>query len=65
MSAPMWIDPDEGWRYGFPKLWDGVGDIDVWLAEQGYPAGKHSPYFRMWYATDEDIESVQENLSSP
>ena len=55
MSKPMWIDPDEGWRYGFPKLWDGVGDVDVWLAEQGYPVGKHSPYFRMWYPSDDDV----------
>lgn len=60
MRRPMWIDPDEGWRYGFPKLWHGEGDVDVWLAEQGYPAGKHCPYFRMWSATPEEIESVQQ-----
>ena len=65
MSGPMWIDPDEGWRYGFPKLWHGEGDLDVWLAEQGYPAGKHSPYFRMWYPSDDDVCAVQQNLSSP
>lgn len=61
MSKWMWIDPAEGWRYGFPKLWDGEGDMDVWLAEQGYPAGKHCPYFRMWYATPEEIESAQQS----
>lgn len=32
------IDPDEGWRYGFPKvLPDRTGNIKAWLVENGYP----------------------------
>lgn len=33
-----YIDPPNGWIYGFPKkLPDGVTDVKAWLVEQGYP----------------------------
>lgn len=35
------IDPDEGWKYGFPKVFpDNIGNIPVWLVEQGYPQSR-------------------------
>lgn len=34
----QYIDPPEGWRYGFPKVIpDGVANNLKWLVEQGYP----------------------------
>ena len=33
----MWIDPPSGWKYGFPKIWDGGGQLEEWLLEEGYP----------------------------
>ena len=33
-----YIDPEEGYRYGFPKVFpDFVGNVPVWLVENGYP----------------------------
>lgn len=33
-----YVDPPEGWRYGFPKsLPDDVENVEVWLIENGYP----------------------------
>lgn len=35
----IWVDPPSGWKYGFPKLWDGQKDADQlkWLIDNGYP----------------------------
>lgn len=35
-----WIDPPEGWKYGFPKRFEPKTediDIDAWLLANGYP----------------------------
>ena len=61
----LWVDPPSGWRYGFPKVWDGSKDPDVdsWMRQAGYPDevretyGKHF-YMRMWEAVEEDNEKV-------
>jgi len=32
------IDPPEGWKYGFPKEWDGEDmELQDWLVNNGYP----------------------------
>lgn len=33
------VDPPSGWKYGFPKPWDGEpGEtVDSWLERRGYP----------------------------
>jgi hypothetical protein len=56
----MYIDPPEGWKYGFPKvLPKGVDDVRLWLVRNGYPIklmeswGEHF-YCRMWYSETED-----------
>ena len=38
-SRPYWVDPPEGWRYGFPRLYDPASDGDMtdWLIANGYP----------------------------
>lgn len=37
----MYIDPPEGWRYGFPKILPdnirGNDAVNEWLVSQGYP----------------------------
>lgn len=41
MTDVWYIDPDEGWKYGFPKVFpDGIGNIRQWLIEQGYPESR-------------------------
>jgi hypothetical protein len=53
----LWIDPPEGWRYGFPRaVPKGIeGDaINEWMIKVGYPKEKmeaygESFYCGMWY----------------
>lgn len=33
----MWINPPDGFKYGFPKVWDRTTTIQEWLIENGYP----------------------------
>lgn len=39
LARPYWVDPPEGWRWGFPRLYDPAkdGDMTEWLIRQGYP----------------------------
>lgn len=56
------IDPDSGWKYGFPKeIPDTVRDVNLWLVENGYPRNLikrfeeglgYVPY-RMWWSEQE------------
>lgn len=34
-----WVDPYQGWLYGFPKEWDSdvEPDLWLWLVSEGYP----------------------------
>lgn len=54
-----WVDPNEGWKYGFPKLYDpnSDGDMKDWLVEQGYPIDQLL-LVRCWY--DEKETTVNE-----
>jgi len=42
MAKVMMIDPDAGWRYGFPKPYnsDDITDFYGWLVSEGYPQEK-------------------------
>jgi len=48
------VDPPDGWRYGFPKMISPIAlyDLSGWLAKNGYPTeslGKHGGMFlRFW-----------------
>lgn len=41
----IFIDPPEGWKFGFPMPWDGLGEptdlsrdeLVEWLVKNGYP----------------------------
>lgn len=56
----MWVDPPQGWKYGFPKVYDVLKDgTDVyeWIIKEGYPrkiAESYGNYFnyRMWEVQD-------------
>lgn len=53
----LFVDPDEGWRYGFPKIvpeWLKPEDLSAWIYRQGYPrttkdGDLHEPVYRLWY----------------
>ena len=42
MTKVTMIDPDSGWRYGFPKPYnpDDITDFHGWLVSEGYPQEK-------------------------
>lgn len=52
----LYVDPPEGWRYGFPKVWDKnkYPDLNEWLVQEGYPKKQIKKYgdnfyCRFWY----------------
>ena len=45
----LWVDPPAGWKYGFPKLWDGMGDMDEWIVAQGYPKKEMESYGKYFF----------------
>ena len=61
MNKRIWIDPPEGWKYGFPKIKTDDSNTMDWLVEQGYPKeeiDKLGDYFftRQWEATEEEFK---------
>ena len=59
MAYPHWVDPPSGWKYGFPKIFDGEGSVNEWLIREGYPASliKQATdegwfYTRQWEVND-------------
>lgn len=57
----IWVDPPEGWRYGFPKILDkDVETYEQLLRKSGYPEKDMEfalTYCRQW--------SVNENTCNP
>jgi hypothetical protein len=55
----VWVDPPQGWLYGFPKPWDKkkYPDIRSWLIYNGY-AAKDIDFamqnLRMWEENDDE-----------
>lgn len=51
-----WVDPPDGSRFGFPKVWDEEvdGDWETWLVDKGYPITDMTMHTRMWEYTEED-----------
>lgn len=52
----LYVDPPEGWRYGFPKAVpkDRENDLRAFVIEQGYPKEKFDkhPLLRCWREED-------------
>lgn len=53
-----YVDPPEGWRFGFPKVWDDEtdGDWETWIVDQGYPVTDLIKYSRMWEYKEDDSQ---------
>ncbi len=61
----VYIDPPEGWKYGFPKAipedkLKGISRISDWLVEEGYPKsvidnyGAHF-FYRTWQEERDEL----------
>jgi len=49
-SNMIWIDPPEGWRYGFPAIYDPEkdGQMSDWIVRKGYPLQTIKAYGESW-----------------
>ena len=62
--SQLWVDPPSGWKYGFPKVWNGEGSMTDWLIENGYPQKEIDScgdYFfvRQWPVEQSDEEQTK------
>jgi hypothetical protein len=50
MQSKIWVDPPEGWRYGFPAIYDPEkdGQMRDWIISKGYPAKLIQEYGDSW-----------------
>ena len=46
----MWVDPPEGWKYGFPAIYNPEtdGDMRDWIVRKGYPFLTIEAYGESW-----------------
>lgn len=49
-SNMMWVDPPEGWKYGFPAIYDPEtdGQLSDWVVRKGYPLLTIKEYGTAW-----------------
>ena len=45
-----WVDPPEGWKYGFPAIYDPEkdGQMSDWIISKGYPIQIIKEYGEQW-----------------
>ena len=46
----IWVDPPEGWKYGFPAIYDPEkdGQMSDWIISKGYPIQIIKEYGEQW-----------------
>ena len=58
VNKRLWVDPSEGWRWGFPKIWEPEkdGNVSAWLIRNGYPEAelKRLDAVRYWDAKENE-----------
>ena len=49
-SNMIWVDPPEGWKYGFPAIYDPEtdGQLSDWVVRKGYPLLTIKEYGDAW-----------------
>jgi len=57
-SNMMWVDPPEGWKYGFPAIYDPVNDGKMrdWIVRKGYPLLTINEYGEQWMVRTWPVE---------
>ena len=50
-SNMIWVDPPEGWKYGFPAIYDPEkdGQMSEWIISKGYPVQIIKEYGEQWH----------------
>lgn len=58
-NGKVWVDPSEGYRYGFPKIYDPNKETqpldERWLIENGMPPSYCGLGFRVWSVEDDEF----------
>jgi hypothetical protein len=49
-NKSLWVDPPEGWKYGFPAIYnpDTDGQMSEWIISKGYPIQIIKEYGEQW-----------------
>ena len=49
-NKSIWVDPPEGWKYGFPAIYnpDTDGQMSEWIISKGYPIQIIKEYGESW-----------------
>jgi len=49
-SNKIWVDPPEGWKFGFPAIYDpdADGQLSEWIISKGYPVLIIKEYGESW-----------------
>ena len=49
-SNKIWVDPPEGWKFGFPAIYDpdADGQLSEWIISKGYPVQIIKEYGESW-----------------
>lgn len=57
-SNMIWVDPPEGWKYGFPAIYDPVNDGKMrdWIVRKGYPLLTIKEYGEQWMVRTWPVE---------
>ena len=57
-SNMMWVDPPEGWKFGFPAIYDPVNDGKMcdWIVRKGYPLLTIKEYGEQWMVRTWPVE---------
>ena len=60
-SNMIWVDPPEGWRYGFPAIYDPASDgvMRDWIISKGYPVKLIQEYGDVWFVRCWSAEEVK------
>ena len=61
VNQSLWVDPPEGWRYGFPAIYDPASDgvMRDWIISKGYPAKLIQEYGDVWFVRCWSAEEVK------
>jgi hypothetical protein len=60
--SKLWVDPPEGWKYGFPAIYDSEtdGQISDWAVRKGYPLLTIKEYGEQWHVRCWSAEEPEE-----
>ena len=60
-SNKIWVDPPEGWKYGFPAIYDPEkdGQLSEWIVKKGYPVSLIQEYGDVWSVRCWPVEKLK------